>query len=1152
MQSDDALGLQHVLAAEERSLANETGTQADALGESARATKAKVGLALSGGGIRSATFSLGVLQALAADKKLASFDYLSTVSGGGYIGSWLTAWIHRAGLKAVQDRLGKFGSAERNGAPSSCEPPELTWLRRYSNYLAPRVGVLTLDSLTLVATWSRNFALNVIVLLGSMACLFAAPHLLLDIFERAGLAYTAYGFGAAWIGLLFFLGIAYNLWHQGLPIQRRRNWLISIGGVTATVIGPGVLASSFAAIWLTGGQPKSAELGLMVLVLIASLLGGLLVVWAFAEGIKRGSFSVTKELPIYTLATAVATLVFAAIVSLLYLVWKNLVPESPTARLICLVTFGPPALLAAFGMGTTIFTGLVGRLFFERSREWWSRLNAWLVSLGTGWALLCLLTFFSLPALEWLVSKLGYWMSLLGTGWIGSLLATIFMRKPESGSKTLQLRVDRALNIAAAVFVAGLLFVVAAITQLALLASGGELVPTRQSVSVPMNMQLEIRSANSSLAYTVSTPAKREASFEDMAHAHIEGIRKLRERADVIDGIPFSAMAVLTLLGVTLLFGWRVDINKFSLHNMYKNRLVRCYLGASNQKGRNEQPFTGLDDADDIPLRDLAGAKGDPGMNAQRPLHIINTALNITQGANLAWQERKAASFVFTPLYCGYSLARTQGDTTSIETKNGWEVPGFRPTDSYATKDREERGFKLGMALATSGAAVSPNMGHASSPARAFVLTMFNVRLGRWSSNPRGTAWRRPSPRFGVVALLQELMGYSNERRNYVYLSDGGHFDNLGIYELVRRRCPVIFAVDAGADAGRTFGDLADTIRKCRIDMGVDITFPELALLSGDREMLATQAYMKGVICYDLDDETKNGTLILIKPTMTLAKLEPVDVQNYNAENPSFPQQTTADQFFDESQFESYRRLGAFIAHRCLEEHGSLLPVVELVDKPPAPKTNIERPTGATNVIVKVFSWFKQPFEPPSRDGALLDFFVILLALSCLLALSFAVLDPLLIGSRTGGPCFLESSCAEQLTTIYKAAEYRDGALWNSGLLWRMTIDNVFVMLYTFTFVAGFIIATQAMRVGAARSWARRGLCTLAIATAVADYAENFTTLSALVINTDSHDAAINAPLTVWKFFLFFLCLAILIGLAGSLFRAFRARWSKALEAPSR
>lgn len=1136
MQCKDALILEDVLKEEDDHLgATEAGKKA-AIGDG-YASKGRIGLALSGGGIRSATFSLGVLQALAAEKKLASFDYLSTVSGGGYIGSWLSAWIHRAGLSTVQERLGQFGSSEKRCSPTASEPAEVTWLRRYSNYLTPRVGMLSLDSLTLITTWLRNCILNLIILVSFLACIFTAPHLLVDVFERASKNYVPIGVGAAWMGLLFCFGIGYNLWHQGLPIQRRRNWLISTRGVVATVLIPAVVTSCFGAVWLFNG-PKSSESAIVVGSIVAALFSALLIVWTIAEGTKRKFSIVMKELPIYILAKIAAILVCISLLITFYWCWSHFVPQdNETARAICLISFGPPAFLLAFGLGTTVFTGLVGRLFFERSREWWSRLNAWLLALGVSWILVGLLTFFSLPLMEWLAFKLGGWLSLLGTGWIGSLFMSLFFRKPDSGSKSLQLHVDRALNVAASVFVAGLLFVVAATTQWALLAAGSALVSSHQSVATKASTTFEIHDRDNKLTYKVESPEKREASIGDTTYAYIKGVELLRSKADIVNGVSLPATTGLMLLGITLLFGWRVDINKFSLHNMYKNRLVRCYLGASNQFTRNEQPFTGLDDADDIPLRDLTTVRGDTNNQPQRPLHIINAALNITQGTNLAWQERKAASFIFTPLHCGYSLARTQGDSTSIEAKAGWTQPGYRPTSDYASRDREENGFKLGMALATSGAAVSPNMGHASSPARAFVLTMFNVRLGRWSSNPAGTAWRRPSPRFGLLPLLQELLGYSNESRDYVYLSDGGHFDNLGVYELVRRRCSMILAVDAGADPTRAFGDLADTIRKCRIDLGVDISFPELKQVAGDRKMRASHGFTTGTIRYDPNDRSKDGTLLLLKPTMARAQQEPLDVLNYAAENPPFPQQSTADQFFDESQFESYRKLGAFIAHSCLEEHGNLLPdhpvaAVQIEDQ----KID-EAPTLMTRLVGAVIRKFKPLADLPKRDGSLVDIFAVLVVASVVFVLAFVLADPILVGT-SGNICFRTSTCLEQIELLHDVN--KSAASWHGGLLWRTMLDNVFILIYTLMFLFGFIIGTQHTAKGMLPNWLRALIWLFPVVTACVDYAENFAVLGALISGTTMDSAA---ALTAWKFRLFTMCLIVLLLLMPTIIGRFKERW---------
>jgi hypothetical protein len=267
------------------------------------------------------------------------------------------------------------------------------------------------------------------------------------------------------------------------------------------------------------------------------------------------------------------------------------------------------------------------------------------------------------------------------------------------------------------------------------------------------------------------------------------------------------------------------------------------------------------------------------------------------------------------------------------------------------------------MAMATSGAAASPNMGHATRPALAFLLTLFNVRLGRWCSNPARDKWESPSPRFGLVCLLQELFASSNEERNFIYLSDGGHFDDLGIYELIRRRCSVIVVVDAGGDPKRAFADVGNAVRKCRVDFGVEIQIPLEALQSDVPSQLAREGFTLGTILYAPDDPGGlRGSIILIKPTLRVQMDEPVDVLAYARRNPTFPQQTTIDQFFEESQFESYRRLGFFIAQRCLDKHGSLLPATTPHYQKPAQTSGTHGDAPSASLVRCFWRLFRATF----------------------------------------------------------------------------------------------------------------------------------------------------------------------------------------------
>jgi hypothetical protein len=351
---------------------------------------------------------------------------------------------------------------------------------------------------------------------------------------------------------------------------------------------------------------------------------------------------------------------------------------------------------------------------------------------------------------------------------------------------------------------------------------------------------------------------------------------------------------VISVVFVGLL-SWRFDINLFSLHYYYRNRLVRCYLGASRDGKRQAQPFTGFDPNDDYKLADIRTDLG--------PYPIINAALNLVSGDELAWQQRKAASFVFTPKFCGYKVWNRKADKLYLE------LEAYRRTKNYGDGSGGKRGISVGTAMAVSGAAVSPNMGYHSSPATAFLLTVFSMRLGLWIGNPRHKkGWSEKGPSFALWPLMAELFGLTNEHRPFCNLSDGGHFENLGIYELIRRRCRFIIAIDASGDEKFGFRDLGNAIRKCRVDLDTEIVVPAAALCPEKETKRSLQHCSVGTICYP---DSMTGILVYIKPTLT--GNETTDILNYANEHPEFPHQSTADQWFNESQFESYRKLGYHI-----------------------------------------------------------------------------------------------------------------------------------------------------------------------------------------------------------------------------------------------
>jgi hypothetical protein len=559
-----------------------------------------------------------------------------------------------------------------------------------------------------------------------------------------------------------------------------------------------------------------------------------------------------------------------------------------------------------------VFVGVIGRAYYERSREWWSRLNAWFITIGFVWFALFWLTFYSVPMVDWaFANSSGWFKAIAGTGWVGSLLASLLIPKPGAPKTIYAVLGIKLLDLAATIVVAGFLLGVAYGTTTMLEAT----LPAQKLSSSSQN---PLHSAG---AEPLRLDESLRRSFDAQEHVHGHVLIVSSAPLATLTGMPLQdiyvplvAGAALTALFIFGIFGWRVDVNKFSLHNMYKNRLIRCYLGASRIDKRRAQPFTGFDEEDDVDLTDLVSTPGLPNTVGRRPLHLVNTTLNLTQGTNLAWQQRKAASFTFSPLYCGFSLAPNAGDAQQSpgkQTKND-KTEGYRLTTEYGSDGDERRQVSLGSAMATSGAAVSPNMGQASTAARAFVLTLFNFRIGRWSANPMQGGYKNAGPTFGVACLIQELLGFSDEKRKYVYLSDGGHFDNTGVYELVRRKCKTIIAVDAGGDYDRSYEDLAELVRKCRVDLGTDIRI-DLSKLGVDKDAKEDcPGYHEGTIHYPQGKITPAfvGKLVVIKPTrLPLEKLG-ADLYSYARKEERFPQQSTADQFFDESQFESYRALG--------------------------------------------------------------------------------------------------------------------------------------------------------------------------------------------------------------------------------------------------
>lgn len=863
------------------------------------------GLAFSGGGIRSATFNLGILQALAERKMLGDFDYLSTVSGGGYIGAWFSKWLHNAygNVDAVAAGLAPGTKA----SPVRREAEEIRFLRQYSNYLTPKTGLFSADTWALLATYFRNTALNMAILVALLGMVLIIPRLL---------SFMAVAYGKDYPGTFAVVGAATALWAvfyialsiSSIPDPKTHHWprgqtQQSILVLVVLPLMVSAYASSvavwqyweqFARIW--HGIPPTAAHPVLTWMMVpgAVYFGAWACGWLWAQR-NKGNRAQPPLRKLEAVREGLGHFLCAVValgVGAFLLTWSaTTLGQWDLARLtlngngqgMLLVTYGMPFMLSIFGISMIIAVGLVGRMYNDKSREWWSRQGGWAAIFTLAWLGLSVVSLSAPPILGYIDANLrGRLEALIGSAWLGTTLAGLKLgHSSATGKRGSRPYLEWIAALAPAMFSVGALVLVSTMVYFMMLPS-------------------------------VAATGWGGAAYKNWGNA----FNSYFDSAHDITAL--KAAVVMSVLGVVgLAIAWRVDINKFSLYMMYRNRLVRAYLGAINRKhnqNRNPHPFTGFDEHDDMHMDNLLATGG----VIQRPYPIINAALNLVNGKELAWQTRKAAGFSFTPGFCGFelpSMASAGPSQMEHEAQRGC----FRPTSGYRAKKGvrgdEEASIKLGMAVAVSGAAVSPNMGYHSSPALSFLMTLFNVRLGRWFANPRRKSWRLPAPLLGIRYLVAELFGLSDADANFVYLSDGGHFENLGIYELVRRRCRLIVVIDASADGELNFEDLGNAIRKCATDLHIEIDIDTRQIVPQLPDEFSRAHCVVGDILYECTDpKAKNGTLVYIKPS--LGASEYADILNYRKANKDFPHQSTADQWFDETQFESYRSLGYRIGLR--------------------------------------------------------------------------------------------------------------------------------------------------------------------------------------------------------------------------------------------
>ncbi len=860
-----------------------------------------LGLSFSGGGIRSATFNLGVLQGLAELGLLPFIDYLSTVSGGGYIGAWLHGVIRN---KYQGDPAAAQPELDPRRVPGQAGEDPITFLRKYSNYLAPQLGLFSPDLWTIGTVWIRNMALNLLILIPFLVGVVLTVLMSGILQQKFGLGLES---GVARTLWMLALGAAVVIVGVNLRqivfaqfpelTPRFKLWDLSgrgiVGGATLCIMFASYILGAFR----FDPQPLAAGVILFVLFSLLQWLGGFRLCY-------RARHKGSSGWPLLIAIPLVCAILTSA---LLWCVWslagRWVDPDVEWLR----IALGPPMILMVWMCGTTLQIGLMGSDFPDAAREWLARLGASVSIAMAAWLGLIVLAVFGPYWLAWVTLRWAPAGAALVGGWLLSGVGGYLSGKshktkggpPEEGADSKTRGLELLAKVAPVLFLAGFLLFVSLGTHLLLRALSDPvdcLVPVTRNIPHWL-LWLE--------------PVQRE--YWCFLYYTNEALL-------------FAGIALLVACGLIIaILPLRVNINEFSMHHFYKNRLVRCYLGASNE---NRQPnrLTGFDSHDDFPISTLLPS--DPKLSYRGPYPIVNCALNLNTGSELATQERRGASFVFTPRYCGFDPPHSKEDRAVTHRIGDLNAEGYRATPGYM----EPRGPGLGTVVAISGAAANPNAGYHTSAPLAFLMTILNVRLGWWLGNPRRDApSARPGPKNALVSLLSELFAQSNGRSRYVNVSDGGHFENLGLYELVRRRCRYIIVSDAEADPELSFEGLGCAIRKCRADFGVEITInPDPIRLSHGRSrahcVVGTITYPETEAGFAADACGRTDTTVPPRATGWLLYLkasftgdEPEDVQQYHAGYAAFPHESTADQFFSESQFESYRQLGLHVVRTTFE-----------------------------------------------------------------------------------------------------------------------------------------------------------------------------------------------------------------------------------------
>jgi hypothetical protein len=932
----------------------------------------RAALCLSGRGVRGTAFGLGVLQGLARHNLLDKFDYMSTSGGGGYIGSWLSAWTvrHPEGLDGV--------ARELKGDTKTClntEPHPTTHIRIYKDMIGTSKGYWSSLTFADLVTYTRNLLLLWLVLIPFLATVLLLPRFYMTLLMEPAIdrwRESIFPFG----GILGSIALIYL--HSIRPTQLNQTarlnffrWRVDTSSFLKWFLVPLISAGVFFSIGrfriLSDTTGPSWE----------KFIGSFLFFLAIYFG-PAFIFSVDKDktspklsrwfIPAIISAIIGAVLTWGASIMLLNTI--GLDKLNSAALYACLAL---PIFLLIFLITTSANFALMRKAVSFADKIWWRRVCGWLLLVTVGWAIFSAAIIWGPSAVLTSVPV----VAIIGV-LCGAIGVTLLNRVGRGSLEPYNYPASRHT-----VFV-DLLFKLAPFLAICIL-----IILLSWLTSLGLGLVANfIAGAFPDAKLIAATPSSIKLLTSVSGHVYI------------VENTSLSLLIIFTFLAIfiNLTLDRLIDLNRLTLNAERRGKLVEVFIAASARKqGFNQLSVT--DAEHDIPMAEILETRGreihvenmgalfvklirhkDPISNfiwehlssntkdlmtprgheldfqafpalsddlkrlsqeaprlgptereylrANYPTHIAGWSLNpyvlnlvYPQEIRLRSAKGKARGLKRKLLHvvnCTFMRHVTRPGPWSVQKEesfcitplhSGAAALGFRATSEYGGRD----GLSLGTAITISSEVALGFARYSATWVGRFLLLFLNLREGWWVGSPGlagAKTYHLSKPRSIFRQLFSELTGKSDAAYSYVKLSGGEEYDALGLYEMVLRRCRYIFMVDGTEDPEFKFVALGNAVRNVRVDLGIPIEFSDIPMSSRNVNGQDRLCATGRIRYSSIDANLEDGTIIYVKPAFY--GQGPRDVISYAEIHKSFPHETESEATGN-TQFESYRALGSYI-----------------------------------------------------------------------------------------------------------------------------------------------------------------------------------------------------------------------------------------------